>query len=63
MCFPSNEKEPCTDSDSLSGRQVPAISHGLGKNIIPISNMSSYTYFTNILQGYLEKKIGRKELV
>lgn len=36
VCFPSNEKDPCTDSDNLSGRQVPAVSHAL-RNIITIS--------------------------
>lgn len=41
MCFPSNEKNPCTDLSSLSDRQVPAVSHGLRKTSTTISNMSS----------------------
>lgn len=55
MCFPSNEKDPCTDSGSLSGTQVPAVSHGLRKKkITTISSTSSYTL--NIF-----RKIGKKK--
>lgn len=56
MCFPSNEKDPCTDSGSLSGRQVPGVSQRLRKHITTISNVSSYSLQIVHIFGEIDRK-------